>query len=104
MAAETEDHLAALRTEIVSLVRCRTGTTEDVALRMASEIIGVLRSRFAGERIYFPSPRYDVQQVLADFDGRNAPEVCRKHGISLRTFYRLLRRGRKLTLAPHSTQ
>lgn len=94
MTAETEDHLAALRAEIVALMRSRTGSSEDVALKMASEIIGVLKSRFAGERIYFPAPRYDIQAVMSDFDGRNAIDVCRKHGISIRTFYRLLRRKR----------
>jgi len=94
MAREITDHLAALRSEYVDLIRRDTGCDEASAMRLASECIAALRYRFAGERPYFANPKYDPAQVLADFNGRNRDEVCRKHSIKRSTFYQLLRERR----------
>ena len=94
MSAETDDYLAALRTQIVALVRTETGDNEQVALRVASQILQALRHGFGGAEVYFPKPRrYDEAAVIADIDaGRSVRDVCRKHKIGKRTYYQIQRR------------
>ncbi len=88
-----DDHLAALRTQIVRLVRTSTGIHEQEALSIASKIINVMREKFAGDRIYVAGrdPKRN-QAILAEFNGRNGDEVCAKYSIHRATLYRLLKR------------
>lgn len=90
-----EDNLAGIRSDIVERLRREHGAPESQAFRMASDIIGLIRQRFMGGQIYVAKPKpYDAQKVAADFRGNNHDEVCRRHGISRRTLYRVLERQR----------
>lgn len=101
MSGPSADHLAALRADYVDMIRRNTGCDEANAMRIASQCIAALQQRFAGERVYFPAPKYDAGAILADFNGRNRDEVCRKHRVSRRLLYKLLRqRAKKVHALP----
>lgn len=91
--AKQEDFIAAIRADIVRVLVEQTGATETHVIPMASMIIQAMQARFSGEQVYVKAPpKADAHAVLADFDYRNHKDVCRKHGISKRTLYRMLSR------------
>ena len=52
-----------------------------------------IQNRLGGCKVYVPKNKetdYDYAEIRAAFDGRNHAEVCRRFGISLKTFYRAI--------------
>ena len=87
--ARHDDFIAALRADIVRVLVEQTGGPETHVIPVASKIIAAMQLRYGGNEVYIRGPAYDAAAVLADFNHRNHAEVCRKHGISRRTLYRL---------------
>lgn len=64
-----------------------------LANKLTARLLEKMRAEACGHHLYIPAaPKYDEDAVLASFNGRNADEVCRGHGISKATFYRILKR------------
>lgn len=90
--SQTIDHLAALRTNIVRIVRESTGLREQLALPVAEAIYRELQMTFGGSSLYIPAPsRADLHQAILDDlrTGRPIPVICRSHGVARATVYRL---------------
>ncbi|MFW6021663.1 MAG: Mor transcription activator family protein [Guyparkeria sp.] len=62
----------------------RFGIDKDVAGDIARAVLDDLRQELGGDEYYLPKPSKRAA-ALADFDGRNHDQVCRKHGIARRT-------------------
>lgn len=97
--SQVEDHLAALRTDVVGILRSGLGMDEPSACRAAEKIVGALRERLGGERVYIGVRNgVDRDAVLRDWNGRNVEETCAAHLISRRTLYRILKDARRAGL------
>lgn len=87
-----EDFASALRADIVSVLVRETGAQEQYVFNVAAQIVAAVSHRYSGQSVYFSEVRYNPEQVLRDFNGRNHSEVCRRHRISRATLYRVLNR------------
>lgn len=97
---QVEDHIAALRTDIVRTLCELLQVDEPQAAVIAARLISSMRERFGGERLYIGVRNgTDRDAVLRDWRGNNAEEVCAAHRISLRTLYRIIKEGRRAGLA-----
>jgi Mor family transcriptional regulator len=69
---------------------------ESIATPIAEAVLDALRDEFAGRALYIPARSKAARNaaVLAEFNGRNHAEVCKKHDISRRTLYELIGRRR----------
>lgn len=87
-----DDKAAAVRTDITRAIREATGLHERFAVEISDGILHRLQQRWGGDRIYIPSKDRAARDaaIRAAFDGRNHDEVCRRHGISRATLYRIL--------------
>lgn len=87
-----DDKAAAMRNEITSAIREATGLHERFANELSDEILSRLMTRWGGDRLHVPACDRAARDeaIRADFNGRNHDEVCRRHGISRRTLYRLI--------------
>ncbi|HEU4589364.1 MAG TPA: Mor transcription activator family protein [Steroidobacteraceae bacterium] len=94
--SHTEDHLAALRTRIVKLMREETGGDEQEALRMASRVMRAMMQELGGQEVYFRRPEsYREADVIADINrGIKREEICQRYSISKTTYYRMIHRLR----------
>lgn len=94
--ADEEDVLAALRSEAAKMAGDMFGLQEAQASELAAAITAWLQQKCGGRELYVRarSRKERDRAVVADFDGRNHAEVCRAHGISLATLYRILERAR----------
>lgn len=85
-AAEWADIEAQLQVEVEAEMRT-------LSKRIARRLLERMRAEACGQHVYIPaSPKYDEDAVLAAFNGRNGPDVCKAHGISMATLYRILKR------------
>lgn len=90
-----EEILALAQQRIVEIVRRAAGADESVALKMAAEILAAFRLEFGGGEVYFPKLSYDPHAVLEEMRaGRGRHDICNRHGLSNRTYWRLLARFR----------
>ena len=97
--AQVEDHIAALRTDIVRTLCELLDVDEPQAAVIAARLIATMRERFGGERVYIGVRNgIDRDAVLRDWNGRNVDEVCAAHVISRRTLYRILKEARRAGL------
>lgn len=96
MSTRDIDRTEALREEIVRGIVDQLGVPEALAMPYADSILTYLQREYPGQRLYIPAPtrQYDVQEI-ADALGRGASiaRVCREHGISRPTLYRLFPDG-----------
>lgn len=88
--SKREDYLSALRTDIVRVLREKTGAPEGIAVKVSAEIIQAMRLRYQGKDVRFGRARVSADQIRQVFDGRNHKHVCRELGISRRTLYRAI--------------
>lgn len=91
-----DDARLQMRTRIVRVIRESTGLLEQFAVPIADQVLKVVERDIDGHALNRTEREMQEQRdrlVLADFDGRNRDEVCRKHGISRATFYRILGRA-----------
>ena len=94
--AQIEDQSIQLNREFVAIVCRATGMHEQLATPIASAIVNEMRQRWGGARlgrkdIYIPSPDKSKRNaaIRAEFDGTNATEVCKKHGIRRSRLYEI---------------
>lgn len=86
-----QDTQSRMKNGITRVVRQHTGFSERIAVEIAAEILQRLVDDWRGERVYVCHSREERNAaVKRDFNGRNKDEVCKKHGISERTLYRIL--------------
>lgn len=89
------DTEAWLKQRAIRVARDCTGLAESTASQIIDQVFAGLYEEFRGERLYLcQSLEARDADVRADFDGCNHDRVCRKHGISRRTLYRILKRSR----------
>lgn len=87
-----EDSAATLRSDLMRIVRERIGVNEVFVPRVAEEILQGLRESLGGREVYIPAPdklERDVH-IRAEFNGRNAKEVCDRYGISRARLYQII--------------
>jgi len=72
----------------------------DKASSLGEEAVERVARAWGGATVYFPKGDYirshrKAQDVWRDYNGRNAQEVARKHGISLVWAYDIIKKKRK---------
>jgi len=72
----------------------------DKANSLGEEAVERVARAWGGATVYFPKGDYirshrKAQKVWRDYNGRNAQEVARKHGISLVWAYDIIKKKRK---------
>jgi Mor family transcriptional regulator len=87
------DPLGASMTALVGTLTERLGDSEE-ARELAELVEETIRRDLGGNEVYIRQVRYREEDVLADFCGNNAREVCARHHISRATLYRVLNRRR----------
>lgn len=89
-----DDQATAIRTLIAQGIQKALGLHEPIAFGAAEIVYEEMRQHYASEKVYFPGrDPFRRQKVLADFNGRNHADVCRRHRISQRTLERYLAEG-----------
>ena len=80
-----------LRETLTKVFRGALGLPLRVTEPMVDEVLKELRREHGGDMFYVSlDGKPDKAAILTDFDGSNHGWVCRKHGISQRTLYRVL--------------
>ena len=74
----------------------RAGVPPEKSEAIVTHIEDFLSHYLGCDKVYLPSGRREAikrrnEAVLREFNGRNHLEVCRRHGISRRTLYRILK-------------
>lgn len=87
-----EDDIAAWHMDLTRAISEGTGLREDIASKIAEATLKSLQHRRGGRRSYIPSPgSQDRHAAIREaFRGDNAQEVCRDHGVSRSTLYRVI--------------
>jgi len=86
------DHVRAVLVEYGEL-------DQDKASGLGEEAVERIARAWGGSTVYFPKGDYirsyrKAQDVWRDYNGRNAPELARKYGISLVWTYEIIRKKR----------
>jgi len=94
MSAISDDLLAALRTDVVRIVRESTGLHERLAVPIAEDILTAMRRRWGGERLAVPAETAaeraaSIRCLLAA--GHQPDAVTQLLGVSRSTVYRAMR-------------
>ena len=91
MNTQENTRISLIKT-ITRVVREATGLHERFSCEIANSIVDELSKTHGCSELYIPALPKETRraQVLADYDGRNASEVCRKHNIGKTTLYRYL--------------
>ena len=96
-ASQSQDNVMQLTYDMTEIVREGLGVTEAEAARMAATIVNGMRHRYGGVRLgrrglYIPVPCKDERNaaICREFDGTNAQEVMRRHGIKRSTLYTIV--------------
>jgi Mor family transcriptional regulator len=81
-----------LQRDITACIQDSIGLHDRIAAELAANVVKRLQAAWGGKEIYIPAPDSKERNALikADFNGKNHVEVCKKHGISLRTLYRVI--------------
>lgn len=92
MTANQDDYGIELLYEVTAAIQEGLGYEEQIAAQMAQPITDALRRRNPAERLYIPAPdkRSRDEAVRREFNGRNAREVCDRHGISRSRLYEII--------------
>ena len=96
MSSRDIDKTEALRSEIVRGIVDQLGVPESLAMPYANSVLSYLQREYPGQQLYIPAPsrQYDVLQISAQLQGgASIAKVCRDHGISRPTLYRLFPGG-----------
>ena len=87
------DATQALEDELVAALAKDTGMLPSLAVMFVRPVVRYLQSKHAGRRMYVPSPgrTYDVEAMRQQLaETRDVDLVCKTHGVSRTTLYRLL--------------
>lgn len=90
------DCTEALRQELVQGIVDDLGVPEALALPYANSVLAYLQREYPSQKLYIPAPprQYDLLQITAAFEaGLSVSRVCREHGISRTTLYKLFPGG-----------
>lgn len=97
-SAQTDDAVVQLEYDIVEIARQELGMHERQAYEIARALVHGLRKRYGGVRLghrglYIPAPSKVArdEQIRKEFDGTNAKDVIKKHGISRSRLYAILK-------------
>lgn len=92
MSAKQDDYGIELLYELTAAIQEGLGYEERVAAELAQPITEALRRRNPAERLYIPAPdkRERDESVRREFNGRNAREICHRHGISRSRLYEIV--------------
>ena len=95
MSSETTQYL---QWKIEAVIRQSGYVQPEYAADLMHLVVDGLREDFGGSKLWIPvldkSDRDRRNEAIRkEFNGRNHYEVCRKHGISRRTLYRLTGKG-----------
>jgi len=95
VSAIADDVLAALRTDVVRIVRESTGLHERLAVPIAEDILLAMRRRWGGERLAVPAETaaeraLSIRCLIAA--GYPPEAVAQLTGVSRATVYRAMRR------------
>lgn len=88
----SEDDYAAWHADLTLSISEGTGLREDIASKVAEATLRKLQERRGGRRSYIPtaSNRDRHEAIRGAFRGDNHEEVCRDHGVSRATLYRVI--------------
>lgn len=94
--AKLEDQAIQFHREVVQIVRNATGLHEPIATPLATAIVHEMRKLWGGSRlgrrdmyIHAPDKSQRNAAIRAEFDGTNAEQVCKKHGIGRSRLYEI---------------
>lgn len=85
-----------LRDEIGAALKKRTGITGTAAAPFIDAVFEGLQEIYGGTRLYVPqrASSYDTAAIRKDLESRfSIAKVCRNHGLSRSTLYKLFPRG-----------
>lgn len=90
--AHPEDARAQLHAEFTDIVRTEIGMNERFASDIAAAFLRGLCARVGGQDVYIPAEDRSERNaaIRAAFNGTNADEICRRHGVSRATLYRVV--------------
>ena len=88
----SEDDFAAWHQDLTMSITEGTGLREDIASKVAEAALRKLQERRGGRRSYLPTvgPQDRHEAIRTAFRGNNHDEVCREHGVSRATLYRVI--------------
>jgi Mor family transcriptional regulator len=85
-----EASLEWLCEEIADVVRPEFGGSVERSQSLAQAVLKRLRERCGGRNIYIASAaKLRQEAIVAEFNGRNIPDLAQKHGVSERWVRRL---------------
>ena len=99
---QAEDAVLQLEYDLADILREDHGLHEREAFAMARCLVDGIRKRYGGVQLgrrglYIPAPSKAERdaQICQEFNGRNASDVCKKHGIKRTRLYEIVKRGGK---------
>lgn len=89
--AQLEDAALQLERDFIEIVRNEIGMHEALASPFAQALVRGLRRRLGGSELWIPAPSKEERNaaIRREFNGKNLEEVCRRHGVSSTTVYRV---------------
>lgn len=94
---QSEETISQLTRDIAEIARDGLGVGEAEAANIAAVIVRGMRQRYGGVRLgrrglYIPVPCKEERNaaICREFDGTNAQEVMRRHGIKRSTLYAIV--------------
>ena len=91
------DAMAAIRKELVRVVREGLGFSEAASVEVAAHLAVNLRRQISAMRIpYAALKSARDRQVAAMFNGKNHDDVMGEYNISRATFYRIIRQRERI--------
>lgn len=96
-SAVDQDAVLQMTADMAEIIVEALSSNEQLRHMLASCIVSGMRSRYVGGQIYMPKTSKSERvardaAILAEFNGRNLDDLCRRHGVSLDTGYRIIRR------------
>lgn len=91
---DTESAVALHQLIMASILR-RIDMDHDEASELADKITSGLREEVSGDEIYVPCPcrKRRNRSIVLEFNGRNVPDLAKKHGLSERHIMRIISQG-----------
>lgn len=78
---------------------CFNGSYREMVDLIGQEHTIILHARYAGEYVTFPkkllADNYIHQQILSEYDGKNARELARKYGFTYSWVMKLIKKSRQ---------
>lgn len=97
---QTEDAVLQLEYDLADILRDRQGMHEREAYEMARDLVEGMRKRYGGVQLgrrglYIPAPSKAErdERIRREFNGTNAVEVCKEHGIKRSRLYQIVGRS-----------